>query len=241
MNTHGITDNELLLYHYRDGLEPAERARIGTALLAQPELALRLQTLIAQLDAAARIPEAPVPPQSLQRWHSALERAAANVSAGTPRSSVLKQWRWPALAALAATSIVIAFRLGMYIAAERAEPIISASAPSRCECGLKWHLASVERQLADLPATNDAQRTALIDAVIAQNRIYTIAAERGGDQRLAGALRSFTPILERLAKNAAGGGTSSAEMAQLNFELRVMQARLTAEAVSSAAAPAVTL
>jgi hypothetical protein len=240
MNIQAITDNELLLYHYRDGLEPAERTRIATALIAQPELAFRLQTLVAQLDTAAAIPETPVPPQTLQRWHAALERAAANATARTRRSSRLNQWHRPALAVLAAASVVIAFRLGMYITVERAEPKITASAPSQCECGLKWHLASVERQLTDLPVTDSAQRSALIDAVIAQNRIYAIAAERGGDQRLAGALRSFTPILERLAKNAAGDGASSAEMAQLNFELRVMQVRLTAEAGTSAA-PAVTL
>jgi hypothetical protein len=240
MNIQAITDNELLLYHYRDGLEPAERTRIATALIAQPELAFRLQTLVAQLDTAAAIPETPVPPQTLQRWHAALERAAANAPARTPRPGRLNHWRRPALAALAAASIVIAFRLGMYITAERAAPSTTANAASRCECGLKWHLASVERQLTDLAAANGAQRTALIDAVIAQNRIYAIAAERGGDQRLAGALRSFTPILERLAKHTGEGGASTAEMAQLNFELRVMQARLTAEAVTSAA-PAVAL
>jgi len=240
MNTQMITDSELLLYHYRDGLEPAERTRIATALIAQPGLASRLQVLVAQLDTAAAIPEAPVPPQTLQRWHAALERAAASTTARTARSGRLNQWHRPALAALAAASVVIAFRLGMYITAEHAAPSITASAPSQCECGLKWHLASVERQLTDLPVTNGAQRTALIDAVIAQNRIYAIAAERGGDQRLAGALRSFTPILERLAKNTAGSGASSAEMAQLNFELRVMQVRLTAEA-GTAATPAVTL
>jgi hypothetical protein len=31
-----ITDDELLLYYYRDGLDAAERARIGAALAAEP-------------------------------------------------------------------------------------------------------------------------------------------------------------------------------------------------------------
>jgi hypothetical protein len=107
-------------------------------------------------------------------------------------------------------------------------PVLAANEPSRCECGLRWHLVSAERQLAEVASTNGEERTAMIDAVIAQNRMYAIAAERAGDQRLAGALRSFTPILERLAQNEAGSNESSAEMAQLNFELRVMQARLAA-------------
>jgi hypothetical protein len=48
-----ITDDELLLYHYRDGLDAAERARIGAALSERPELAQRLQSLVSRLDAAA--------------------------------------------------------------------------------------------------------------------------------------------------------------------------------------------
>ena len=58
-----ISDDDLLLYHYRDGLEPAERARIGAALAEQPELAQRLHRLVSRLDAAAAIPEVEVPLQ----------------------------------------------------------------------------------------------------------------------------------------------------------------------------------
>ena len=56
-----ISDDELLLYYYRDGLDAAERARIGAALSEQPELAQRMQGLVARLDAAAAMPEVPVP------------------------------------------------------------------------------------------------------------------------------------------------------------------------------------
>ena len=56
-----ISDDELLLYYYRDGLDAAERARIGAALSEQPELAQRMQALVARLDAAAAMPEVPVP------------------------------------------------------------------------------------------------------------------------------------------------------------------------------------
>jgi anti-sigma-K factor RskA len=241
MNTQEISDAELLLYHYRDGLETAQRERIASALMAQPELACRLQTLVAQLDAAALIPELPVPPATLRRWHAALEHRATTTRAAPARlAGSTQRWRQPALAALAAATLVIAFRLGMYMAAERTAPLIAANEASQCECGLKWHLASVEQQLGKVSATQGAQRSALIDAVVAQNRVYAIAAERGGDSRLAGALRSFTLILERLAKDDARNGLLAADVAQLNFELRVMQARLSAEAGSSAA-PAVAL
>ena len=62
-----ITDDDLLLYYYRDGLEPAERSRIGAALTEQPELAQRYHRLVSRLDAAAAIPEVEVPLQAQQR------------------------------------------------------------------------------------------------------------------------------------------------------------------------------
>ena len=74
-----ISDDELLLYYYRDGLDAAERARIGAALSEQPELARRMQALVARLDAAAASPEVPVPADVQQRWRTALERAADTV------------------------------------------------------------------------------------------------------------------------------------------------------------------
>src|ERR1044071_2387490 len=110
MNSQDITDNDLLLYHYRDGLDAAERMRIATALLTEPELAARLHLLVARLDAVAAIPEVPVPPAAQQRWQAALERVAA---LETRRTRQLHRWRWPAAAALAAICIAIAFNLGM--------------------------------------------------------------------------------------------------------------------------------
>jgi hypothetical protein len=243
MNTRvEISDNELLLYHYRDGLDATERERIAAALIERTEVASRLQTLVAQLDAVAAMPDEPLPARALQRWHAALERAAANTAAQrktaqTSRARLSNQLRWPLLvAAISAVVIVIAFRFGMQVAYDRigAASRIASSQPSRCDCGLKWHLVSTEQQLAELSATSSDERMALIDTVLAQNRMYTIAAERAGDQRLAGALRSFTPILEQLAQDDAGSEESAAGVAQLNFELRVMQARLAAEAASSA-------
>ena len=79
-----ISDDELLLYYYRDGLDAAERARIGAALSEQPELAQRLQGLVARLDAAAAMPEVPVPAHVQQRWQAALERAAQQAHGATP-------------------------------------------------------------------------------------------------------------------------------------------------------------
>ena len=71
-----ITDEQLILYYYRDGQDADERARIGKALADSPELAQRLHRLVERLDAAAATPEVPVPAETMQRWRNALEVSA---------------------------------------------------------------------------------------------------------------------------------------------------------------------
>ena len=232
-----ITDDELLLYHYRDGLDAAERARIGAALSEQPELAQRLQALVTRLDAVAAMPEVPVPELTQRRWQVALERAARQGDQSdvrTPHST--RRWgaRWPAVAAAAAIAVVaLVFVRDRIIEVPTPQitqvPANTAEA-SAYERGLKVHLASTERQIAELDSATPEQRARLIETIIAQNRIYALAAERAGEPQLARVLRAFSPILEDLGQ---GRGDSSASIAQLNFELRVMQGRLSAVDASS--------
>ena len=100
---------------------------------------------------------------------------------------------------------------------------------SAYENGLKWHLASTEQQLASLGDATPEERARLVETIIGQNRIYALAAERAGEPQLARVLRAFTPILESVAD---GRVESASSVAQLNFELRVMQARLAADAAA---------
>jgi len=226
-----ISDDELLLYYYRDGLDAAERARIGAALGEQPELARRMQVLVARLDAAAASPEVPVPAEVQQRWRVALERAAATDEKPESRASRrIFDFRWPAAAAaaFAIVSLTLIVQAVMRPASEQIAEVETPVSPtvaaevSAYERGLKVHLASTERQLAELDSADPKERSRLIETIIAQNRIYALAAERAGEPQLARVLRAFSPILETVAK----GGDSSAGIAQLNFELRVMQGRL---------------
>ena len=233
-----ISDDELLLYYYRDGLDAADRARIGAALSEQPELARRMQALVARLDAAAASPEVPVPADVQQRWRAALERAAhvaEKPEARAPRR--LFDFRWP-VAAAAAFAIVA---LTLIVQSERQPPpAITAEVTSPVDSpattdaaayqrGLKVHLASTERQLAELDNAKPEDRARLVEVIIAQNRIYALAAERAGEPQLARVLRAFSPVLENVAK----GNDASAGVAQLSFELRVMQGRLSAGADSA--------
>ena len=226
-----ITDDDLLLYYYRE-LDAAERARIGAALGAQPELAQRLHRLVARLDAVAAQPEVPVPPQFQQRWQAALEGAALERAAPERRRS-FSNTGWLAIAATLVIALVVSFQ------AIRPEPKLQAEVPaaptgepapadaSAYEHGLKFHLASTERRLANLEAATPEERAQLIETIIGQNRIYALAAERAGEPQLARVLRAFTPVLEDVASGRAQSTEGS--LAQLGFELRVMQARLGAE------------
>lgn len=234
-----ISDDDLLLYHYREGLEPAERTRIGAALSAQPELAQRLQALVARLDAAATIPEVPVPDAVQQRWRAALEKAAARPDAVAVRVPRRTRLIWPlAAAATAVIALVLvipdrAREVTVETAATAVVPDVAAY-----ERGLKWHLASAERQLASLDSATPEERARLIETIVAQNRIYALAAERAGEPQLARVLRAFAPVLEGLTQE---GGDPSASIAQLGFELRIMQGRLNAATGAAAAAPSTTL
>ena len=229
-----ISDNDLILYHYRDGLDAAERARIGAALSEQPELAQRLQMLVARLDAVAAIPEVPVPAEVQRRWEVALERAAQRGDVRqVTRVPPSRRWSYAPWAAAAAVAVVALFLAVPRNTVEDPTPGPTvATAPidaSAYERGLKVHLASTERQLADIGSAKPEERARLIETIIAQNRIYALAAERAGEPQLARVLRAFSPVLEGMKQ----GGDSSASLAQLSFELRIMQGRLGAGAASA--------
>jgi hypothetical protein len=230
-----ISDDDLLLYHYRE-LDPAERARIGAALTEQPELARRLHNLVTRLDAAAASPDVPVPSHTQQRWQAALAHAAGGSRAAAPRRRFFTQPHWQAAAAAV---VGIALVLGIQKVMQPS-PVQTADNPapaptpapsegdaSAYENGLKFHLASTERRLASLGDATPEERARLIEAIIGQNRIYALAAERAGEPQLARVLRAFTPVLESVADGRDESTASS--VAQLGFELRVMQARLSAD------------
>jgi hypothetical protein len=234
-----ISDDDLLLYYYRDGLDPAERARIATALAKHPELAQRLHRLVAQLDTAAEMPEVPVPAHVQQRWQAAV----------MARSRARPSFRWQALAA---TVALLAILLTVWVSMKPAPDQVAGDAPSTSpratgtapetvayERGLRWHLANTEQRLAKLDSAQPDERARLIEAIIEQNRMYALAADRANEPQLARVLRAFTPILESLTDERRE--TSAGDIAQLSFELRVMQARLKAEADPSSTAQPIAL
>jgi hypothetical protein len=234
MITTQITDDELILYHYRDGLDADDRVRIGAALAAQPELARRLQELVNRLDAAAATPEVPVPMETMQRWRSALDARARQPALKLPehrKRFAPAPWLAAAATIVVAIAAVIQFRdqspSSPPLVVEATAPADTGSAYAR---GLQSHLASTERRLASLESASPEERARLVGTIIEQNRIYAQAAERAGEPQLARVLRAFTPILENLQQ---GGDDASESVDQLAFELRVIQGRLGAAPASA--------
>jgi hypothetical protein len=233
-----ITDDDLLLYYYRE-LDAEERARIGAALGEQPELARRLHALVSRLDAAANLPEVPVPAQVQERWAAALDRAATQTRVAAPPRRFSAPLMWQAAAA-AVTVFALIFSV-QRLMQPQVPPIVESpraagtqgeqADPSAYENGLKFHLASTERRIAGLDDASPEERARLIETIMSQNRMYALAAERAGEPQLARVLRAFNPILEGLADG--GSGTAAADVAQLSFELRIMQARLGAGAATT--------
>lgn len=233
-----ITDNELLLYYYRDGLDAADRQRIAKALSDDAELAARLHRLVARLDAVAMTPDVPVPAHVEERWQAALSRAAAEeeTAGDEPRSEGFARFRWQLIAAaVIGLAAIVSVRVAMHSAPEglteegsngQVAANVEASESSAYQRGLRVHLASTERQLEELDTASDDERAKLIETIIAQNRLYAVAAERANEPQLARVLRAFTPVLERLADES--GDEKADDLAQLTFEMNVMQARLAA-------------
>ncbi len=240
-----ISDEDLLLYHYGDGLDADAHRRIAAALDTQAELAARLQKMVAELDATVAT-ESAVPASAMRRWQASLERAgrvdngaASNILAPA-LSGASFSWR-AGLAAFGVVLLAAGISLSMFTTrttpdlAPDGDPKVSATAlatndpangASRYERGLQWHLAQTEQLLAGLGAASREEQAALIDKAMMQNRLYAIAADRAREDRLARVLRSFNPLLENLLDVRSDKYAFEGGIAQLNFELKVMQARL---------------
>ncbi len=222
-----INDEQLLLYHYDDGLSASERAQIQSRLLADPALAARYQRLRDQLSRLPA-PTAAVPDAAaLARWRASLTRADQAAAGRPPRP-----W-WP-MALAGATLMLLGVAIGTRLAeSDRISPgapqLAAASTADDGDAltrGLSSHFGDARLLLADLPDADPAQRQALIANIIEQNRLYQQAAQAQGDERLVRVLRSLEPVLLGLASEAGGSEDARSARAQLDFEFAVMQTKL---------------
>jgi len=215
-----ISEDELLLYFYRDGLSDIRQAQITALLISDQQLAARYQLIRAEL---AQIPAAtPIAPSAAaqMRWQLRLQQRAAPADA--PRA------RWP-LALAGATIMLLGMAIGTRIAENQAplvtSPQVSNNSGTPLRRGLHSHFADARSVLASLPGDDPEQRRALLNDIVEQNQLFERAALAQGDERLARVLRAFEPVLIELAQ-APSDGSSDAARAQLEFELTIMQTKL---------------
>lgn len=219
-----INDDDLLLYHYQDGLDAARMEAIGRLLRSDSELARRYQQLRAELGQIPAPTDAAPSGAAQDRWRLRLQqRAAAELRAHPSR----RPW---GLTLAGATLVLLGVAIGTRIAEQAAPvaapPIAAAADPVPLQRGLRAHFRDARAVLAQLPLDDPARRSALVNDIVAQNRLYERAALAQGDERLARVLRAFEPVLAELAEAPADGQSDSGARAQLEFELAVMQTKM---------------
>jgi hypothetical protein len=232
-----ISDDDLLLYHYGDGLTSAEQGNIASLLATDPALRARLKNLVASIDSAT--PSlVTVPHDVQQRWRAKLDSVASAEQRTTLKPTWAFSWR---IGIASAAVVTLALAIGIPSLLKNDQPEAPSAAntaviaeptrpvdAARFERSLRWYLTETEQQLASLQQLRVDERASVLEKALLQNRLYAVAAERVDEPRYARALRGFAPVLERISDDDAGPDEFEAGLAQLSFELKIMQARLDA-------------
>lgn len=164
-----IRDSDLILYHYRDGLDEQALARIERALQQSVELQQRYATLQATLAAADAQPlpqpDAGFDERLWQRFEAHLDAQSASTAAprephrrggaAAPRDTATarRSWLRPAASALALTA---ALGLGFFLGRQPAQPP-----------GTPTHVATTATPIGDAAATPEKLSTRVLDAYVA--------------------------------------------------------------------------
>ncbi|HEV7490073.1 MAG TPA: hypothetical protein VGO25_04660 [Rhodanobacteraceae bacterium] len=246
MNT--ISDDDLILYHYRDGLDAKRIAEIDRALTGTSELRERYSTIERALERADALPT-PVPDADFNArlWHS-LEprlgvRGAPKRESWRDRLNALNAWMTaPRFAFAGACALALALGIGFYAGRTSAPPLLAvseadAAAARVLDAYVAAHLRATEGVLmtasnSDSATLLDSNRE-LAASLVESNRLYAIAAARAGNTQLADFLRQLEPVLIALANPSP---TSPVQPTQglrdylnstdLMFQVRATQARL---------------
>ena len=239
-----INDEDLILFHYEDGLEPAQRERIAQALASDAQLSARYARLQAELNSLAEDTEAPpLEPAIQQRWRQALAREA-RLEQPIPAPTRWHWLRWPGLGSAVAAAVLVSFGIGLgqwlqyrpdpqpqlTPASANTGNTANASGRSPLLRGVQLHLQDTEALLPLLSSQDAAQRRSLLAETRAQNRMYARAAQAQNDQQLARVLRAFDQALANLASERDDPEALAADQAQLEFELAAMQTKLASAA-----------
>ena len=242
-----MTDDELLLFHFSDGLTPERVAEIQTALAGDAVLRERLAQLRAHLAALNHAGEDTLPAAvqrrlqlKLQQLHAASRAPARLPFWRIPRAQ--SPWLIPAFAAGAGALVMWLYTQGVtpntqplateHGASEHGVVEQGASNPEQAQTmslsALRAHLLQTQALLENFDA-NNAQERALLSEIIAQNQNYAMRAQRLGRADLARVLRALEPVLVEV-ENIKEPDARAALINQFEFEADSLQTKLQARA-----------
>lgn len=233
-----VTDNDLILYFYRDGLDARRIDEIDDALFASPPLRQRYMALKQMLSNVDSEPAIEPDPEFTDRiWR----KLAVQIDAKPARRIAPRRAFAPMRFAMAASVLLaVAVGIGYYAGRTSAPPAAPNAMASRVlDAYVADHLRATEGLL--LTASNSdssevlAGNRALAQSLVESNRLYALAAVRAGNTRLADFLRQLEPVLLDLANQPADASIQSIDglrdylrKTDLLFEVRATQARLDA-------------
>lgn len=234
-----ISDEDLVLYYYDDGLSAPAKKVISDAVGSDGALARRYARLSAELDALPD-PE-PLPPSAatVERWHSGFDAISA------PRRGTVRLRRHLPLYA-AGVAVAAALAIGIGIGAllgggtppgsvGRTAPEVTAftdytaGSRSRFLRSLEVHFRDSRASLKALEQDSADSRRLRLARLIDDNRLHQRAARQSDADRFARVLRAFNLVLSELAAEDLSAEEVEALRTRLLFELDVMLTKLSRE------------
>jgi hypothetical protein len=232
-----VTDDDLVLYHYRDGLDDARIGQITAALAASSAVRDRyaaIERAIAHLGTDEIAPDPSLGVRLWRRLEPQLEQAGVfapasserGVSNAARRSALdrLRAWFAPPLQVAIATAgaLFVAIGAGYLVGRQSAtvqRPTASAEADAAAarvlEAYVAANLRTTEGVLLTASNSGDASffegNRELAKSLVESNRLYALAAARAGNARLADFLRKLEPVLLSLANQPDAATIQSSE------------------------------
>lgn len=230
-----MTDDELLLFHFSDGLSTDRIKQVRIALENDAVLRDRLAQLRANLTTLKQTDSEVLPAAVQRRLQLKLQQlhTASLPPIGEPFWRLHKQSTWLLPAFTAGAGALL-----MWFYTQRIEPSTRPSAARSAPISGQVQTVSLSALRAHLLQTqalletfdpNDAQECALLVEIISQNQNYAERAQRLGRADLARVLRALEPVLVEV-ENLKEPSARAALIDQFEFEANSLQTKLKARA-----------
>lgn len=245
-----VTDDDLVLYRYRDGLDAARIAEIAAALAASSALRDRyaaIERAVANFDDEDAVPDPNLSARLWRRLEPQLEEAGVLAAPSPSVLDRLRAWLAPPpmrFAFASAAVLIIAIGVGFIVGRQSVTPPpLTASTEADAAAArvlgayVAANLRATEGVLLTASNSGDASllegNRELAQSLVESNRLYALAATRAGNTRLANFLRQLEPVLLSLANQPGAAAIQSSEdlrnfldTTDLLFQVRATQAGL---------------